>query len=242
MTSPDEVVPEPEQPVALEVEDPGEPDFARIFFPARPRALRPRARLRPQGAPSPDQVRSGEPLGSNPVYVEWLRGQSMLQDAKEIAAQLTGLGSMWQNPYAQPDPRAAVETASVWFTAYPISMITPAGASFLGSLADPHLWRTFERIGIHALHTGPVKRAGGLSGWSPTPSVDGHFDRVSTHIDELFGSEEDYREMCRVAAEHEGTVIDDIVPGHTGKGADFRLAELGVDDYPGIYHMVAIPQ
>jgi hypothetical protein len=38
-----------------------------------------------------------------------------------------------------------------------------------------------------------------------------------------------------------GSVIDDIVPGHTGKGADFRLAEMGFKDYPGIYHMVEIP-
>ncbi|WP_435199280.1 maltose alpha-D-glucosyltransferase [Janibacter sp. GS2] len=228
-------------PEALEVEEPGEPDFARIYFPARPKALRPRARLRPQGAPSAAQVRSGEPVGSNPVYVDWLRGQSMLQDAKEIAGQFSGLGSMWQNPYARPDPRAAVQAASVWFTAYPISMITRPGESFLATLADPALWTAFQRIGIHAVHTGPVKRAGGLSGWHPTPSVDGHFDRVATHIDELFGTEDDYREMCRVAAEHEGTVIDDIVPGHTGKGADFRLAELGVEDFPGIYHMVAVP-
>lgn len=227
---------------ALEVEEPGEPNFAQVFFPARPKALRPRARLRPQGAPSAAQVRSGEPVGSNPVYVEWLRGQSMLQDAKEIASQFSGTGSMWQNPFAQPDPRAAVQTASVWFTAYPISMITRPGASFLATIADPALWQTFQQIGIHALHTGPVKRAGGLSGWNPTPSVDGHFDRVATHIDELFGSEDEYRRMCAVAAEHDGTVIDDIVPGHTGKGADFRLAELGVDDYPGIYHMVSVPQ
>lgn len=35
-------------------------------------------------------------------------------------------------------------------------------------------------------------------------------------------------------------MIDDIVPGHTGKGADFRLAEMGFKDYPGIYHMVEI--
>lgn len=228
-------------PEALEVEEPGEPNFAQIFFPARPKALRPRARLRPQGAPSAAQVRSGEPVGSNPVYLDWLRGQSMLQDAQEMAAQFSGLGSMWQNPYAQPDPRLAVQTASVWFTAYPISMITRPGESFLATLADPELWATFQHIGIHAVHTGPVKRAGGLSGWNPTPSVDGHFDRVATHIDELFGTEEDFREMCRVAAEHDGTVIDDIVPGHTGKGADFRLAELGVGDYPGIYHMVAVP-
>ena len=37
-----------------------------------------------------------------------------------------------------------------------------------------------------------------------------------------------------------GTIIDDVVPGHTGKGADFRLAEMKVGDYPGIYHMVEI--
>ena len=46
--------------------------------------------------------------------------------------------------------------------------------------------------------------------------------------------------LCATAAEYEGTVIDDIVPGHTGKGADFRLAEMGYEDYPGIYHMVSI--
>ena len=48
--------------------------------------------------------------------------------------------------------------------------------------------------------------------------------------------------MCEVAAGHLGMVIDDIVPGHTGKGADFRLAEMKVGDYPGIYHMVEIPE
>src|SRR5262249_7357547 len=30
--------------------------------------------------------------------------------------------------------------------------------------------------------------------------------------------------------------------GHSGKGADFRLAERGYKDYPGIYHMVEIAE
>ena len=34
--------------------------------------------------------------------------------------------------------------------------------------------------------------------------------------------------------------IDDISRGHPGKGPDFRLAERGVGDYPGLYHMVEI--
>ncbi|TWD13725.1 maltose alpha-D-glucosyltransferase [Marihabitans asiaticum] len=225
----------------LETESP-EHNFAEVLFPARPRALRPRGRLRPQGAPSWAELRSGEPLGDNPVYVEWLQGQSMLADATKIARQFSAVGAMWQNPYATPDPRLAVRTASVWYTAYPISMITAPGRSFLASIGDRDLWRTFAEIGIHAVHTGPVKQAGGISGWHPTPSIDGHFDRISTHIDGAFGTEEEFRELCHVAGEHEGTVIDDIVPGHTGKGADFRLAEMGVGDYPGIYHMVHVPQ
>ena len=73
-----------------------------------------------------------------------------------------------------------------------------------------------------------------------TPSVDGHFDRISMSVDPEFGTEDEFRRLCATAAEYEGTVIDDIVPGHTGKGADFRLAEMGHGDYPGIYHMVSI--
>ena len=111
---------------------------------------------------------------------------------------------------------AATQKASVWFTAYPISMITRAGESFLRMLADEDLWRLFEAIGVDAVHTGPVKRAGGISGWDVTPSVDGHFDRISTRIDEAFGTEVEFRSMCEVAAAHGGTIIDDIVPGHTG--------------------------
>ena len=51
----------------------------------------------------------------------------MLADANRLASQLSGQGSMWQNPYAHPDPRAALERASVWFTAYPLSFVTGGG-------------------------------------------------------------------------------------------------------------------
>jgi trehalose synthase len=174
-------------------------------------------------------------------YINWLQEKSMLADAGTIAGQFSGTKDVWQNPFANPDPLAAIRRASVWFTAYPISMITRSGQSFLSTLADEDLWRAFEAIGINAVHTGPVKRAGGILGVETTPSVDGHFDRISTQIDETFGTELEFRRLCEVAAEHGGTVIDHIVPGHTGKGADFRLAEMKVGDYPGIYHMVEIP-
>lgn len=212
-------------------------------FPARPQRLqrrpRPRAQLRGAGGRRVSDPRSAD--GSNPAYVQWLVSQSMLADADVLSRQMSGQPTMWRNPYARPDARRALHTASVWFTAYPISLITRPGESFLASLGDDRLWQAFQTIGIDAVHTGPVKRAGGIRGWLETPSVDGHFDRVSTHIDPVFGTEDEFRRMCEVADRHDGSVIDDIVPGHTGKGADFRLAEMAYEDYPGIYHMVEIP-
>ena len=220
--------------------EPSDISYDEQFYPARPRRLRPRARLRLFARRPKEQI--GKPSGDNEHYVSWLVDQSMLADATEFARKFAGQGSMWQNPYANPDSRAAIEKTSVWFTAYPISMITKPGTSFLGTLGDPDLWEAFQAIGIDGLHTGPVKKAGGIEGWNATPSVDGHFDRISTQIDDLFGTEDEFRSMCEVATAHDGTVIDDIVPGHTGKGADFRLAEMKVGDYPGIFHMVEIPE
>jgi trehalose synthase len=184
----------------------------------------------------------GERASEREDYVRWLQQRSMLADAGRIAGQFSGIADVWQSPFATPNPTAVMAKSSVWFTAYPISMITKPGQSFLSTLGDEDLWDVFEAIGINAVHTGPLKRAGGVFGWELTPSVDGHFDRISTQIDEVFGSEVEFRRLCEVAAAHGGIVIDDIVPGHTGKGPDFRLAEMNVGDYPGIYHMVEIPR
>ena len=219
--------------------EPSEVTYAEYFHPARPKSLRYRTRVK-QSFERHTVKTDGQPKGTNPAYVSWLLSQSMLADANTISRQFSGQGSMWQNPFANPDPRHAVESASVWFTAYPISLITRPGESFLASLGDEELWKAFATIGINALHTGPVKRAGGLVGWRPTPSVDGHFDRISTEIDPAFGTEAEFRAMCGMATWYGGAIIDDVVPGHTGKGADFRLAEMKHADYPGIYHMVEI--
>jgi trehalose synthase len=219
--------------------EPSEITFDEHLHPARPRELRFRPRVR-----APFNRRSlaqdGPATADNPAYLSWLLSQSMLADANEISQQFSGQGSMWQNPYATPSPRGAVDTAAVWFTAYPLSLITRPNESFLKAMADEDMWKAFADIGIEAIHTGPVKRAGGLSGWEQTPSVDGHFDRISTQIDPAFGTEEEFRAMCGTANWYGGTIIDDIVPGHTGKGADFRLAEMKYADYPGVYHMVEI--
>ena len=61
-------------------------------------------------------------------------------------------------------------------------------------------------------------------------------------MDPQFGTLDEYVTMAQQAAESGSIIIDDIIPGHTGKGADFRLAERRYGDYPGIYHMVEIDE
>jgi trehalose synthase len=184
-------------------------------------------------APAPEVV-SGE------TYIPWLVERSMLHQAELAARRYSGQGQMWQHPYATPQPRAASALASVWFTAYPPSQITGSGESVLETLGDPDLWRVFHDIGIAGMHTGPMKRAGGIRGREYTPTVDGNFDRISSEIDPGFGTEEQYQAMVRHARDHGAVLIGDVIPGHSGKGADFRLAERGYGDYPGLYHLVEI--
>jgi trehalose synthase len=164
----------------------------------------------------------------------------MLHQAEVAGRRYAGQGQLWQHPYAAPQPRAASALASVWFTAYPTAQITRPGESVLHSLGDPELWRLFREIGITAVHTGPMKRAGGIRGYEFTATIDGNFDRISTEIDPAFGTEDEYRSMVRHARDNGAVVIGDIIPGHSGKGADFRLAERRYGDYPGLYHMVEI--
>jgi hypothetical protein len=60
----------------------------------------------------------------------------------------------WQRPFAQERPRAATAIASVWFTAYPPSIVTDAGSSVLKTLGDVALWQALSSIGIQGIHTG----------------------------------------------------------------------------------------
>jgi trehalose synthase len=191
--------------------------------------------------PVPAGVPEGQLSPDGPGYVQWLEERSMLHQAQALAQRYSGNAAQWQRPYGVPQPRAASARASVWFTAYPAATIAAApGASVLSTLADERLWSAFQAIGIQGVHTGPMKRSGGINGLSYTPSVDGNFDRISFDIDPDFGTEEQYKSLVQAARTHGAIVIGDVIPGHTGKGADFRLAERAYGDYPGIYHMVRI--
>ncbi len=173
-------------------------------------------------------------------HVNWLVQQSMLHAARQRARLYSGQGRLWQQPYAQTRPRDATALSSVWFTAYPASIVTRDGGTVLEALGDESLWQALSKIGIQGIHNGPLKKSGGLSGSQHTPTIDGNFDRISFDIDPQLGTEAQLQALTRMAAAHNAVIIDDVIPSHTGKGADFRLAEMAYEDYPGLYHMVEV--
>src|SRR6478672_8510976 len=112
----------------------------------------------------------------------------------------------------------------------------PRRNGYLG-VGDDDLWTALTEIGIELLYTGPVNRSGGIKNREYTPTIDAGFDPISFDIDPELGSAKEYRRMVQVAREHHGIIAGDLVPLHTGKGADFLLALRGYKNYPGIYTM-----
>jgi hypothetical protein len=58
-----------------------------------------------------------------------------------------------------------------------------------------------------------------------TPTLDGWFDPISLEIDPGLGTEDEFRRLVRVAADHQALAGGSLVPLHTGTGPDFRLAQ-----------------
>jgi trehalose synthase len=174
--------------------------------------------------------------------VRWLEERSMLAQARDASAAVSGKPAQWQHRYGEPQHREAVRYASVWLLDYPGSVVTRPGRSVIATWADPALWDTLRDLGINLLHTGPVQRAGGVRGKEYTPTTDGWFDRVSLELDPALGTEEEYAKLVAVAEEHKGALAGDLIPLHTGLGPDFHLALRGYKDYPGLYTMVEIPK
>ena len=175
-------------------------------------------------------------------YIQWLESRSMLFQAHHLSDAISGKSLQWRHAYAHPRPQDFVRAASVWFTSYPKAIITQPDKSVLQILGSENLLSTLREIGIEGIHMGPMKRSGGISGRTYTPSIDGFFDRIELTIDPLFGTNDQYVQMTRTAKQSGMAVIGDLVPAHTGKGADFRLAERAYQNYEGLYTMVEIPE
>jgi trehalose synthase len=164
----------------------------------------------------------------------------MLLKHDSLVNSYAGQSGQWQHAYGLSRPADFLKQGSVWFAAYPDALVGGPGAKALDILASPQLNKLLSDVGVEAIHTGPMKRSGSISGKEYGPSIDGHFDRIESVVDPEYGSEAEYRDFVNVASEYGVEVIADLIPGHTGKGPDFRLAEQNEPGFAGLYTMIEI--
>ena len=164
----------------------------------------------------------------------------MLLKHDALAGAYSGHSAQWQHPFGRSRPLDVLDQNSVWFAVYPNSLVGGPGDKTLDILGSPKLHQLLAQTGVQAIHTGPMKRSGSVTGADYGPSIDGHFDRIESTVDPDYGTEPQYQEMVNAASQHGIIIIGDLVPGHTGLGPDFRLATLNEPGFPGLYSMIEI--
>ncbi len=174
------------------------------------------------------------------TYRDWLKVRSILQKNQHYQALFSAHSRQWRCPFGRSGHSHILAERSVWLSTYPDSVIGPDDEMPLQTLGDPALLDALSQIGILGIHTGPMKRSGAVTGKDYSPSIDGHFDRIECRIDPNYGTEAAYKAFVQTAQARDIAIIGDIIPGHTGKGPDFRLAEMNDPDYRGIYNMLEI--
>ncbi len=192
------------------------------------------------------------PSGPEETHVQWLEEQSMSLEAQRLADISAGNPPLDGTDPIPPRPSAAVKQAPVWLSVHPAAIMTlPASVTrptsmvtgsptALTTLADTLLWGGMEDIGFRAMHATSTHKAGKIRGTVVEPTPPGVAAEVSLGIAPSLGGEQAYAALAGTAARHHGVLVGDILSWRTGKGADFRLAELGFQDYPDIYRMVAV--
>lgn len=175
-------------------------------------------------------------------YIQFLEENSMLYQAGQVAAPISGSSTQWGPEFGTPRPAEARKLAPVWLFRYPLSTIPTEGASVIATWANPDFWTAASDVGVKLLRTNPVQRAGGIEEREFTPTVDGFFDRIGYTIAPELGTDEQFQQLVANASQNGATVGSDLVPTHSGLGPDFWLAARGYKNYPGLYSMVEIPE
>lgn len=190
--------------------------------------------------PIPQDAAVGEQVEQSLLdfYVE----NSMLHQSERYSAEVVADPAQWNGPYMKPEPEFLKRVATTKLTLYPRAIIPAPGESVLQTLASSELWAALREMGIDVMHTIAIEQAGQLNGREFLPSQDGGFDRISLAIEPLFGTEDDVRNLVKTARDNDAILAGDVIPLHTGLGADFRLATMSYQDYPGIYDMIEIPE
>ncbi len=153
--------------------------------------------------------------------------QTMLYQADQIAKKYQLELAKAPPPSPLPQTQACLDRASVWFTIDLNRMAASEGKTVLDTLGSEELWDDLKEIGIQAVHLKGLKQGGA--------------HRTGLGIDPRWGTESEWNSLVRIADRRGIALICDSLSSSTGLGTDFLLALKKTGDYPGLYHLIEVP-
>ena len=177
--------------------EPSEVTYAEYFHPARPRSLRYRTRVKQLVRAAHGQDRRPAERHQPGVRVVAAEPVDARRRERRSAGSSPARAACGRTRSPTPTRGTRSTSASVWFTAYPISLITRPGESFLAALGDEELWKAFADIGINGrAHRAGQARGRASPGGGPRPASTGTSTASAPQIDPAFGTEDEFRAMC----------------------------------------------
>lgn len=180
---------------------------------------------------------------ADPGYLQWLERQSMLGQAPELAAQVSGTERLWHNSSTARRVPVLLRAAPNWLALDARGLA--AGAPVFRALHAARLPERLPALGLEGLFLAPVGEQGGI--WT-TGSAPGARDReraatatASFAPDPAWGGGEDFARLAEMAEAAGVQTGGELPPAATGLGPDFILQARQVPRFGGVYAMIAVP-
>ena len=111
------------------------------------------------GTERPDRA-PGSLLRADPGYIQWLERQSMLGNADDLAAEVSGSERLWGNSGSNDRLPLLLDAAPCWLEVNPHTLRGKATA--MQSLARSGTLEAFRRMGFSGLYLSPSQEQGAL--------------------------------------------------------------------------------
>lgn len=188
------------------------------------------------GTERPDRA-PGSLLRADPGYIQWLERQSMLGNADDLAAEVSGSERLWGNSGSNDRLPLLLDAAPCWLEVNPHTLRGKATA--MQSLARSGTLEAFRRMGFSGLYLSPSQEQGAL--WHNQLRPDFGTGTTSLAFDARSGDDEQFARLNARAATSGFQLGGSLPPAATGLGPDFFLQARHASRFSGLYAMMEAP-
>ena len=180
---------------------------------------------------------------ADPGYLQWLERQSMLGQAPELEAQVSGSERLWLKNSTATRAPVLLHAAPNWLALDAATLA--ARQPLFRALASARLPERMPGLGFEGLYLAPVGEQADIWTGADNPqnlaSGARRSGMTSLTPDAAWGSSGELAHLADLAEKAGVQLGGELPPSATGLGPDFILQARQVPRFGGIYAMISIP-